>query len=145
MFNRISHVGVVVNDLESAIELWTGVFGLELRHRLEIEVEGVRSALLHPRGQEGATFIELIEPMDKGNLSNAIARRLSRHGEGVYQLAITVDDTADAAETLTAAGITHVVQPPTGPGQATRPVIHPKSANGVLIELVQQAATGQHA
>lgn len=142
MFNRLSHVGVVVNDLEKAIELWTSVFGLELRHRLEIPVEGVRSALLHPR--DGGTFVELIEPMNKADLSNAIARRLSRHGEGIYQLAVLVDNTEQAAETLTAAGIAHVVQPPTGPGQATRPVVHPKSANGVLLELVQQAAAGGH-
>lgn len=141
MFSRISHIGVVVEDLDKAVELWTNLFGLEVRNRMVIEVEGVRNALLYPPGQEGGTFIELMEPLDKSDMSNAIARRLAKNGEGFYQLAVGTTDARAAEEALTAAELRIVVQPPTGEGAAPRPIIHPKAANGVLIEVVQD---GKH-
>lgn len=137
MFTRISHIGIVVHDLEEAVTRWTEVFGLEVRSRHTIEVEGVRNALLYPPGQVGGTFIELMEPLDKEDMGNAIARRLAKNGEGFYQLAVGTGDARAAEDRLTENDMRIVVQPPTSEGQAPRPIIHPKAANGVLIEVVQ--------
>lgn len=140
MFSRISHIGVVVNDLEEAVERWSTLFGLEVRSRGTIGVEGVKNALLYPVGQQGGTFIELIEPVDKSDMSNAIARRLAKSGEGFYHLAVGTADAADAQSSLENAGVALVVQPPVSEGQAPRPIVHPKAANGILIEIVQDSA-----
>ena len=139
MINRISHVGIVVEDLDQAIELWSGAFGLEVRQRMEVAVEGVRNALLAPPGAaEGSFFIELMEPVDKDDRTNAIARRLAAAGEGVYHLAVATEDVVASGDELAARGLQILKLAPVVDGQAGRRVVHPKSANGVLIEILQE-------
>ncbi len=134
---RLSHIGIVVEDLDRAVEAWTAAFGLRVVSRLEIKAEGVRNALLSPSGTLGETYVELMEPIDKEDMSNAIARRLRKSGEGVYHLAMIADDPRASSGEAEAAGMQIIPRPEAMPGAGARAVIHPKSANGVLVELLK--------
>lgn len=149
MPSRITHIGIVVHDIEAAISLWRDAFGFVETHREDIEAERVRTAMLSPCGTHGEMAIELMEPMDKGDLDNPIARHLHRAGEGFYHLAMVVDDVEQAREALTTAGATMLMRPPATLGAslldvvdpvAMRLIVHPRSANGVLVELLQGAS-----
>lgn len=141
MFNLFSHVGIVVHDLDRAVTQWTEVFGLTVVERLVVETEGIRSVMLSTGGPYGeATCVELISPLDPEDLSGPITRRLAEKGEGVFHLAFRVDDAASAAEALADAGVRSVKLPPAGTETNPRVVVHPRSANGVLLELLAGAA-----
>jgi methylmalonyl-CoA epimerase len=138
MIERISHIGIVVQDLDSAVKLWTETFGLEVHSRLEIPVEGIRSVLLSPGGIAGEMSIELMEPTDKSDLGNAVARRLARAGEGFYHVAVEVDDVRAAGEKLAEREMTVIERPPATEGDSMRWLVHPKSSNGVMVELLER-------
>lgn len=141
MIRRISHIGIVVRDLDSAVKLWTETYGLKVAHRLEIAVEGIRSVLVSAGGTLDEMAIELMEPTDQSDMSNAVARRLSRAGEGFYHLAVDVNEVAPSGAALREAGMTVYDRPPVGEGDATRCLVHPKSSNGVMVELLQRPRT----
>ena len=139
MLERISHIGIMVENLDQAVDHWSRAFGLEVRSRAEIEVEGIKNAFLTPPGSaEGSFFIELIAPMEEGDTTHAIPRRFAESGEGIYHLAITVDDIAATGAALTEQGLRVVELPGIAKDRAGRLVVHPKSANGVLIEILQE-------
>lgn len=144
----ISHVGIVVHDLEASLRVWTQVLGFAEVHRADIHAEGVRTAMLAAAGGSGSASIELIEPIDKTDLTNPIARHLHRAGEGFYHLAVVDDDASARARLLASHGAAVIERPPAELGaalagrvgvDAPRHIVHPKSANGVLIELLQRA------
>ena len=135
---HVSHIGVVVHDLEAAIKTWTEGLGFEVTSRGEVAVEGIRNALISPPGAAaGSFFIELMEPVDKSDQNNAIARRLASAGEGFYHLAYRVGDIASESEQLESSGLRTVPLPELSPGAPGRIVVHPKSANGILIEILE--------
>ena len=132
MFSKLSHVGIVVNNLEEATKLWAETYGLEVSSSGVVEVEGIKNAFL----SIGDNFIELMEPIDPQDMSNAVARRLATRGEGVYQVAIIVDDVVQEGVKLTEKGVNLVERPATEDQPQGRWIVHPKSANGVLLELM---------
>jgi methylmalonyl-CoA/ethylmalonyl-CoA epimerase len=137
VFEMFSHVGIVVKDLEKAVGVWTAVFGLTEVERMTVETEGVRSVFLSTGAAYGeGTCVELIEPIDHDSQDSAIARRLAQQGEGVFHLAFRTPDAAAAAKSLTEAGLQAIELPPAGSDPAPRVVVHPKAANGILIELL---------
>lgn len=138
MVNSFSHVGVVVANLDEAIDFWTSAFGLVLVKTFEVDAEDVRAALLAVPGEPPqGTFIELLQPRDLSNPTAAIAVRLRSHGEGVFHLAFTVEDSEHAGSQLVARGVTPIQLPAVDQGGATRLVVRPRDANGVLIELIE--------
>jgi len=137
MFLRLSHIGVLVNDLEQAKNLWEGVFGLGDGSGRFIEPEGVNTYTVRC----GSNGIELAEPVDKGDLNNPLARQLAKRGEGVIQLAFEVEDINKAAEELEQLGLRVIHRAPAWEGAKERLVVHPKSANGVLLELFEHVET----
>jgi methylmalonyl-CoA epimerase len=134
MVNRISHIGIVVKDLDAAIKTWTAVFGFKQYSELEIAVEGIRSVFLSVGGTADEMTIELMEPLDKSDLSNAVARRLAKSGEGFYHLAVEVADVQTSGRSLEEHGLTILRRPATSDKHAPRWLVHPKDANGVMIE-----------
>lgn len=138
MIKHMSHIGIVVEDIDSAAAEWCERYGLENIGEEVVEVEGVRNAFLSTGpSREEVTCIELIEPLDKSDMSNAIARRLAKQGEGLYHVAFfTDDDPAIEGERLRGHGVTVIDREPAGEGERARAVIHPKSANGLLLELL---------
>jgi methylmalonyl-CoA/ethylmalonyl-CoA epimerase len=137
MVERISHFGIVVHDLDAAVKLWTQTYGLAEFRRLDIPAEGIRSVLLSPRGTAGEMAIELMQPTDPSDMSNAVARRLARAGEGFYHVALEVDDVEGSGRALAERGMTVFERAPAAPGDAMRWVVHPRDSNGVLVELIQ--------
>lgn len=137
MSGRISHVGLVVNDLETSVERWTSAYDMKVAFRAEIDVEGIRTAMLSHSGSFDETSVELMEPTDKADTDNAVARRLAKAGEGVYHLCMTCDDIDERERTLKEEGVRVIRRPPTEPGEADRLVVHPKDANGVIIEYLE--------
>lgn len=145
---KISHVGVVVRDLEASVRFWTETLGLVEIHRSDIHAEGVRTVMLGAATDPSPAFVELIEPIDKDDLSNPIARHLQRMGEGFYHLAVIDEDAAARAELLVSRGAAVIERPAAelGPAlagsvdaDAPRHIVHPKCANGILLEVLQRA------
>ena len=136
MAAQISHIGIVVRNLDSAVKLWSENFGMKEFRRTDIAVEGIRSAFLSQHGTPGEMFIELMEPSNKADMNNAVARRLAHAGEGFYQLALRVDDIDAVGKALIEKGLTLYDRAPVSAGEKHRWVVHPKSSTGVLVELL---------
>ena len=78
-------------------------------------------------------------------MSNALARRLAKVGEGFYHLAVVTDDVAVSGTALARSGLPVVERPPVAPGAQGRWLVHPKAANGVMIEGTEEWAGGEGA
>ncbi len=128
---KLDHLGVAVKSLEAGLRFYRDVLGLKVEEIEEIPAEKVRVAML-PLGE---TRIELLEATAEGS---AIARFLARRGEGLHHVAIEVPDLAAAIARLKAAGARLVSeQPGVGAGGHRYVFVHPQSAGGVLLELVE--------
>jgi methylmalonyl-CoA/ethylmalonyl-CoA epimerase len=131
---RISHIGVLVHDADAAARLWTGAFGFQKLEDRRIEVEGIRSIFISVGGTWDEMVIEIMEPLDKSDMDNALSRRLARHGEGFYHLCIEVDDVEASGRELAARGMNVLMREPVSPGDSPRWLVHPGDANGVMVE-----------
>ena len=134
MLDRISHIGVLVHDLEAAARFWCETYGLVRYLDYVAECEGLKACLLSPHGRREEMSIEIIEPLDKTDLDNPIARRLATHGEGFFHLAVIVDDVAQSAATLETRGLPVMHRPPVPGVTGARWVLHPRASNGILVE-----------
>jgi methylmalonyl-CoA/ethylmalonyl-CoA epimerase len=129
---RLHHVGIVVNDLEKAVESYGLALGLLPAQRRDFPALGVRSAF-YPLGE---AFLEVMTPLSS---EGPVARFLEERGEGMYLMALQVDDLEGALAELKAKGVS--VSEPTGASISGRMAfVSPRSANGVLIELVENGA-----
>ena len=142
MFKRISHIGIVVADREKALSLWRDQFGLKQFAEMRIEVEGIHSVFLSVSGKAGEMGIELMEPLDKSDMSNPVARRLAQKGEGFYHIAVVSGDVGGAGRTLKEGGLTLFERPAVVEGDVGRWLVHPKSANGVMVEGIAEWTIG---
>ena len=133
---KISHIGVLVRDADAATELWTESFGFKKFGDRKIEVEGIRSVFISVGGTWEEMVIEIMEPLDKSNMDNALSRRLARAGEGFYHLCLEVDDVEASGKELAARGMTVLMRDPVDAAASTRWLVHPKDANGVMVESV---------
>lgn len=138
MFDRISHIGIVVADREKALSIWRDVFGLKQFAEMRIEAEGIHSVFLSVSGNEGEMAIELMEPLDKSDMDNPVARRLAQKGEGFYHVAVVVDDVAEAGRRLVEYGLPIIERPSIAAGEAVRWLVHPRAADGVMVEGLEE-------
>jgi methylmalonyl-CoA/ethylmalonyl-CoA epimerase len=130
--SAIDHVGVAVADLDAAIAFYTGTLGGRLAHRETNEAQGVEEAMV---AFGSGTQVQLLAPLRP---DSTIATFLDRHGPGLQQLALRVDDVRKAADAARAAGVrTLYEEPRTGTAGSSINFLHPKDAGGVLVELVQ--------
>src|SRR4030067_2004848 len=97
----MSHFGIVINNLEAPAKLWTETCGLKILKRDKVAAEGIVNIFL----RAGDSLIELMEPTDKNDMSNAVARRLATKGEGIYHVALVVDDLAKTGKDLEKKGV----------------------------------------
>jgi methylmalonyl-CoA/ethylmalonyl-CoA epimerase len=133
MFGLIDHVGVAVSDLESAISLYEGTFGMELSHRETVDSQGVEAALL----DVGDGHIELLRPL---GADTPVGRFIDKRGEGLHHVAYRVDDIDSTLQTLKGAGIELIdSEARVGIRQSRVAFLHPKATQGVLTELVEPA------
>ncbi|HEU5044203.1 MAG TPA: methylmalonyl-CoA epimerase [Nocardioidaceae bacterium] len=139
LFVCIDHVGVAVPDLDEAIAFYQGTFGMRLQHEEVNTDQGVREAMVAV-GDSGSC-IQLLAPL---NDDSTIAKFLDRSGPGLQQLAYRVSDVEQVSHVLRERGVRLLYDEPR-PGTAGSRVnfVHPKDAGGVLIELVEPAATAE--
>lgn len=138
MFDRISHFGIVVNDIEQALKIWRDGLGFQQFADAHFEAEGIRSVFLSLSGKSGEMSIELMQPVDKSDMSNPIARRLATSGEGFYHLAVVTDDVAGSGKALAERAFPIIDRPPVGKAKHGRWLVHPKAANGIMIEGIEE-------
>ncbi|MGH3491231.1 MAG: methylmalonyl-CoA epimerase [Actinopolymorphaceae bacterium] len=137
VFRSIDHIGIAVHDLDTAIAWYVEKFGMRLVH-IETNVDQhVREAMLEV-GESGP-LLQLIAPLDE---ESPVARFLASRGEGLHQVAYTVDDVEAATATLRQRGVETLYERP-GPGTWGSQVnfVHPKNAGGVLVEIVEPPDT----
>lgn len=142
MFNRISHIGVVVNNMEEALRIWRDKLGFKQFSEAHFDVEGIRSVFLSLSGNPGEMSIELMEPVDKSDMNNPVARRLARNGEGFYHLAVVTDDVSASGRALEAISFPVIERPPVAAATQGRWLIHPKAASGIMIEGIEEWKEG---
>ena len=129
---EIDHVAIAVHDLDAAIAWYQSALGARVAHRERIEHDGVEEALL----KVAESFIQLLSPTTD---SSPVARFLERNGEGIHHVGYRVADCAAALEKMRAAGAQLIdAMPRAGSRGTTVAFVHPRSAFGTLIELVQE-------
>jgi methylmalonyl-CoA/ethylmalonyl-CoA epimerase len=130
---KIEHIGIAVKDLEKSNDVFKKLFG-EAHYKVEtVESEHVSTSFFHI----GETKIELLEATDK---SSAIAKYLDKNREGIHHIAFDVEDIHKEIERLKKEGFEFISdQPKKGADNKLVVFIHPKSANGLLVELCQDA------
>ena len=128
--NYIDHVGVAVRNLEEAFVFFKDVFGLQPGEVKELPDQGVRATQL----KVGQTRLELLEPL---GLETPVGRFLERRGEGLHHLAFNVSDVSQSLEAVKANGLEVIDQTPREGLSGLIAFIHPRSAHGILTELVQ--------
>ena len=132
LLTEIDHVAIAVNDLGAAIDWYREVFGALVEHREIVESDGVEEALL----KVAESYIQLLTPTRD---DSPVAKYLERKGEGLHHIGYRVDDCAAALAAMVAAGATPIDQAPRpGSRGTTVAFLHPKTAFGTLIELVQE-------
>jgi methylmalonyl-CoA/ethylmalonyl-CoA epimerase len=136
---RIDHVGVAVADLDAAIEFYGRVFGMRCVHTEVNEEQGVREAMLSVGPTTAGGCIQLLAPLTP---ESTIAKFLDRNGPGVQQVAYTVADIEATSAALRDRGMRLLYDhPKRGTSDSRVNFVHPKDAGGVLVELVQPAAS----
>ena len=129
---EIDHVAIAVHDLEAAIAYYRDTFGAEVTYREVVERDGVEEALL----RVADSYIQLLTPVRD---DSPVAKSLASRGEGLHHVGYRVADCAAALARVKAEG--HRVideEPRPGSRGTTVAFLHPTSAFGTLIELVQE-------
>ena len=133
MFDRIDHIGVAVDDLDAAVELYRDRFAMREQHRETVEEFGVEAVLL----EIGGGHVELLRPLSG---DTGVGRFLARSGPGVHHVAYGTDDIDAALERVRAAGLRLLDEEPRrGIRDSRVAFLHPKATGGVLTELVEAA------
>jgi methylmalonyl-CoA/ethylmalonyl-CoA epimerase len=133
LFGRIDHIGVAVEDLEGAVELYRDRFGMREQHRETIAAFDVEAVLL----EVGDGHVELLQPLTG---ESGIGKFLERNGPGLHHVAYQTSDIDSALEQVKAAGLDLIdKEPRTGIRGSRVAFLHPKGTGGVLTELVEPA------
>lgn len=130
--NKIEHIGIAVRDIKAASATYELLLNAKVYKTELIESEQVTTAFI----QSGPNKIELLEATSD---NSAIASFIAKKGEGLHHIAFDVDDICAEMERLKAEGFVLLNDKPK-PGADNKLVcfVHPKSANGVLMELCQE-------
>jgi methylmalonyl-CoA/ethylmalonyl-CoA epimerase len=132
LLTEIDHVAIAVNDLEAAIAYYRDTFGCEVAHREVVESDGVEEALL----KVADSYVQLLTPTRD---DSTVAKYLAAKGEGLHHVGYRVDDCAQALASVKAQGHRVIDEAPRpGSRGTTVAFVHPKTAFGTLIELVQE-------
>ena len=128
---NVDHIGIATHRLDDALALWRDALGLQVEFTEEVTEQGVRIAML----PVGETHIELLEPLSK---TSPVGKFLEKRGPGIHHVAIRVTDIRASLARLKEKGTRLIDETPrTGAGGCLVAFVHPSSANGVLLELVQ--------
>ncbi|WP_297517030.1 methylmalonyl-CoA epimerase [Flavobacterium sp.] len=130
---KIEHIGIAVKSLAESNLLFEALLGVPSYKEEEVSSEGVKTSFF----RNGPNKIELLEATRP---DSPIAKFIEKKGEGIHHIAFDVADIEAEMERLTAAGFVLLnEQPKRGADNKLVVFLHPKSTNGVLIELCQDA------
>ena len=135
MIKKIDHIAIIVRNIEEALQVYEGALGLELTEVTEVPEQAVRVAFL----PVGESEIELVEPL---STSSGVAKFLEKRGEGLHHICLEVEDIEAALRDLAATGVRLIDEQPRQGAHGRVAFLHPKSAHGVLIELIEKGAQG---
>ena len=132
MINKIEHIGIAVKDLKDSNKLFEVLFG-KAHYKIEsVESESVNTSFF----MVGENKIELLESTDE---DGPIGKFIAKKGEGIHHIAFDVDDIEEEIKRLKNEGFTVLNnKPKKGADNKLVAFLHPKSTNGVLIELCQE-------
>jgi methylmalonyl-CoA/ethylmalonyl-CoA epimerase len=131
--NKIEHIAIAVKSLNESIPLYEKLLGTTCYKKEEVESEEVNTAFF----KTGESKIELLESRSKDGVIN---RFIEKKGEGMHHIAFAVDDIIKEILRLKAAGFEFInEEPKRGADNKLICFLHPKTTNGVLIELCQDA------
>lgn len=129
---EVDHVAIAVRDLDAAIDWYKQTFGATVAHREVVERDGVEEALL----SVADSYIQLLTPTRE---DSPVAKYLETKGEGIHHVGYRVDDCDAALKHAVAAGARAIDERPRPGSRGTIVAfLHPKTAFGTLIELVQE-------
>ncbi|MES2447722.1 MAG: methylmalonyl-CoA epimerase [Bacteroidota bacterium] len=130
--NKIEHIGIAVKNLESSIDLYQRLLNTDCYKTELVATENVNTAFF----KTGENKIELLSAT---SLDSTVAKFLEKKGEGIHHIAFLVDDILVEMERLKSEGFTLLNDAPKrGADNKMICFVHPKDANGVLIELCQE-------
>ena len=128
---KIEHIGIAVKDLNEAVERFSKLLNTSPYKTEKVESEGVSTVFF----ETGESKVELLESTDP---NGPIGKYISKKGEGIHHVAFDVDDIQSEMERLKGEGFDVIGDIREGADNKLVCFIHPKSANGVLIELCQE-------
>jgi methylmalonyl-CoA/ethylmalonyl-CoA epimerase len=132
MMIKLDHIGIAVSDLDSALGFYVDTLGLKCTHVEEVPDQKVKIAFI-PAGDVNLELVQATDP------ESAIARFIERKGEGIQHIALLVDDIEKELDNLKAKGMGLIDEKPKeGAHGAKIAFLHPKSTNGVLLELCER-------
>jgi methylmalonyl-CoA/ethylmalonyl-CoA epimerase len=132
MLDKIEHLGIAIKSLETSDNLFAKLLGTQPYKQEAVEREGVKTSFF----QIGESKIELLEAT---NPDSPIAKFIEKKGEGIHHIAFAVEDIRAEVERLKAEGFIFISEEPKdGADNKLVVFLHPKSTNGVLVELCQE-------
>jgi methylmalonyl-CoA epimerase len=133
MFNRVDHIGVAVEDIDASLELYERDYGMTLVHREIVTEQGVEAVLL----DVGENHIELLAATGP---DTPVGKFIAKKGPGMHHVAYQVDDIEATLAALKEAGLKLIDETPRiGIRNSRVAFLHPKTAGGLLTEIVQPA------
>lgn len=131
MFDRIDHIGVATEDLDGAVALYEGTFGMPVAHRETVESQGVEVVLL----DVGEGHVELLRPLGP---DTAVGKYLAKKGPGLHHVAYAVPDIDATLGALKESGIELIdAEAREGIRESRVAFLHPRATGGVLTEIVE--------
>jgi len=132
MFEAIDHVGIAVEEIDAALETYTGTFGMALLHRQRVPEHGVELAML----AAGEGHVELVAPLAS---DTPVGRFIGARGPGLHHVAYRVADIEETMATLRERSVEMIDETPRAGALDSRiAFLHPRGAGGVLTEIVQR-------
>ncbi len=133
MFNRVDHIGVAVEDIDASLELYERDYGMTLVHREIVTEQGVEAVLL----DVGENHIELLAATGP---DTPVGKFIAKKGPGMHHVAYQVDDIEATLAALKEAGLKLIDETPRiGIRNSRVAFLHPRTAGGLLTEIVQPA------
>ncbi len=130
--NRVGHIGIAVEDLDSVAKIFEDLFGIELEAKHGAPDQSVEVALLKTEG----TTLELVTPTDQ---QSGLAKLLKKRGNSIHHISFEVEDIDAALSHLKEKGVELIDKEPRVGAEGKRiAFIHPKSCGGILIELKEK-------
>jgi methylmalonyl-CoA/ethylmalonyl-CoA epimerase len=130
---KIDHLGIAVKSIEEGKNFWTDVLGLKFEGSETVTEQKVTTAFF-PVGESEVELLESTEP------DGPIAKYLEKKGEGIQHIAFRVENIDAALDELKEKGVRLIdAKPRIGAGGAKIAFLHPKSTNGVLVELCERS------